>query len=215
MGVSRITLETWEREGERLFGPDKSFWKWVCPSCKVVQDRALFQKHTDLDDEAIRSAITGNCIGRHARRDGSGKLEVGCTYTTGGLFDLGPIKVFDGVRWYSVFGFDGGGDLPDDAVKTYANLEKLKEATGDASFIAWPDWVPGDVRKQVHDFWSCFGRTPRDYFQNYEQNLAPDFGVEGRFRGSVGEWVEGRYVHAWNNMGRVILPDGSVRVVSI
>lgn len=78
------------------------------------------------------------------------------------------------------------------------------------------DWVCDEVRKQIIDFWGCFGRTYKDWLDNsnhtYNQNK-PKYGENVVvLRGN--ELIVGRYIHAWNNMGRVIKKDGSYRVVS-
>lgn len=79
----------------------------------------------------------------------------------------------------------------------------------------WPDWVPDDVRKQIENVWSG-RRTVDDWKRNAELNAMPEFGQRVRML-SVGEHgkrvVEGRFVHAWNNIGRVIADDGTIEYV--
>jgi hypothetical protein len=92
----------------------------------------------------------------------------------------------------------------------------------------WPKWVPKRVRKHIEEFWACPGRSPLEWCLNGVQsyNRCPGFGAlvstpvnEDRPKGRR---VRGLWIHAWNNIGRVILKDGSylcraghsVRVVS-
>ena len=85
----------------------------------------------------------------------------------------------------------------------------------------WPDWVPEGVRAQVESFWSeAAGRIPLDWLYSAANpySKCPPLGTLGTFRAAsaAGDepYVEGRYVHAWNNMGRVVLEDGGYVVVS-
>lgn len=88
-------------------------------------------------------------------------------------------------------------------------------ATWDA--VTWPRWVPEDVREQVVGFWGpkCH-RRPADYEGNGldRYNLAPAFGQRVTMPKTQDESATGRYVHAWNNMGRVVDDEGKVHVVS-
>jgi hypothetical protein len=76
------------------------------------------------------------------------------------------------------------------------------------------------VREEVQEFWSddIGGRGPDGWEANARDpyNHAPELGarVEARGFGAGQAWVSGRYVHAWNNIGRIVLDDGSVAVVS-
>lgn len=82
--------------------------------------------------------------------------------------------------------------------------------------VVWPEWVPVEVRTQIAAFWGCFGRRPRDYVEQHRTNYAnaPCFGERVRLRRLFDGFVEGRYVHAWNNIGRVVRDDGVVECVS-
>lgn len=81
----------------------------------------------------------------------------------------------------------------------------------------WPDWVPAELRRQIESFWGCFSRTPMDWVRNWTKDYpyAPDFGEVANLRvsGPGDNRATGRYIHAWNNMGRVVFPDGSYEVV--
>lgn len=87
----------------------------------------------------------------------------------------------------------------------------------------WPDWVPAALRQQIQEFWAeSFHRSPDEWERNAQgegsgcrERPWPALGdtVEGICRhGEV--VVTGRYVHAWNNMGRIVESDGSVVCVS-
>lgn len=80
----------------------------------------------------------------------------------------------------------------------------------------WPDWVPTTVRRQIMDFWDDFGRGPGAYAEGCSSpyNNVPDFGERVVLGSYKSDPFQGRYVHAWNNMGRLVLDDGSYRVVS-
>jgi hypothetical protein len=85
----------------------------------------------------------------------------------------------------------------------------------------WPDWVPMEVRRQIVSFWSDFHRDRKDYLDNIAQNSGYQWG-NGKMPafGEVitvvrqGEHITGRFIHAWNNMARLVMPDGSYRVIS-
>ena len=79
----------------------------------------------------------------------------------------------------------------------------------------WADWVPQKVRDGIERFWGADQRrSPKDWEASRQQNDAPELGRAISCRDLRNNWVEGRYVHAWNNMGRVITADGTVHVVS-
>ena len=211
-GISKIRFETWEKEGHRLFGDNRKLWRFVCPLCKGVQTPQDFYDHTDLDEEKVRNVFFFSCIGRWA------KDKRGCDYTCGGLLDLSKVRIFQRGRWISAFAFDGAGLMVEEnPIVQYAELDKLIEATGDAPEVAWPEWVPESIRKNIREFWGCFGRTPKSYFEAWTQNEAPDFGLEEEWdwRDKRAEGKKGRFVYAWNNIGRCVYPDGTVGYPSI
>jgi hypothetical protein len=83
--------------------------------------------------------------------------------------------------------------------------------------VLWPAWVPISVREEIVGFWSDFGRGPRNYQQQHATNYAhaPPLGWRGfHDRGRYGIEGPGRYVHCWNNIGRLILDDGSIAYAS-
>lgn len=88
----------------------------------------------------------------------------------------------------------------------------------------WPEWIPAEQRKQIEEFWSvAWGGGPRAWLRDHEVQKMPYTGerittadIFGRARDEIGNPVDvtGRYIHAWNNMGRLMLEDGTVKTVS-
>ena len=88
------------------------------------------------------------------------------------------------------------------------------------SDFRWPEWVPTEQRKQIADFWSAsYGRSPDEWNRDNVIQHTPRTGeVVGVDRTEGIAWVcvpesphakaTGRWLHSWNNMGRVILEDG-------
>lgn len=89
--------------------------------------------------------------------------------------------------------------------------------------VQWPDWVPAEMAQHIVSFWGPpNGRTPADYarsarFGSSRHDDPPEFGARANLRmiRSDEARVEGRYVHAWNNIGRIVTDDGSSHVVSL
>lgn len=84
------------------------------------------------------------------------------------------------------------------------------------SEFQWEEWVPLDVRSQVMRFWSDERptyRSPKAWAENAKQNNAPKMGQRVRCQTLSREWDEGRYVHAWNNIGRLVHEDGTFSYV--
>lgn len=91
--------------------------------------------------------------------------------------------------------------------------------------FTWPEWVPAKVRLEIESFWSweAYKRTPREWAANAVQNeggieLGSLVGVDnttylgGKEVRPVNDYRAyrtGRFVHAWNNMCRVVYDDGT------
>ncbi len=78
------------------------------------------------------------------------------------------------------------------------------------------DWVTEDVRNQIKEFWGCFGRTYKDWLANANTEYNGNEPKYGQYvvvikRNTI---IKGRYIHCWNNMGRVIADYGAVGYVS-
>jgi hypothetical protein len=80
----------------------------------------------------------------------------------------------------------------------------------------WPDWVPLDLRVSIESFWSWHGGHVA-WLRNQEipHNNAHPLGTHIR-AWCIGSdsIVIGRYVYAWNNIGRVVDDSGKVHCVS-
>jgi hypothetical protein len=95
----------------------------------------------------------------------------------------------------------------------------LSDLLNDWPSFDWPDWVPEKVRQQIADFWDekC-GRSPKHWIENTVNGPYtghPPMGTRVRCESiGGGERFEGRWIPAWNNIGRVVLDDGTVEVSS-
>jgi protein gp37 len=85
----------------------------------------------------------------------------------------------------------------------------------------WPEWVPAEERRQIEKFWSVQdGRGPRGWIENQRTNRTPASGARVGVTLANGGWgtvvpalsplavKRGRWLHSWNNVGRVITDDG-------
>lgn len=101
----------------------------------------------------------------------------------------------------------------------------------------WPEWVPSDVRTQIERFWTpSVGRSPKEWIIQGRESMdayrdcIPSLGAFVAFdkeKAKKGEWVEalpagtpgadgrGFYIHCWNNIGRIVLDDGSIVPASV
>lgn len=103
------SLDEFYKKGEELFGTDKTTWKFICPSCKKVTQVQEWLDYAKSKEEAA-GQIAFSCVGRlivakqrstDDPNDPVHQLEIGqlgeskyaCNYTTGGLFNLSPVKV--------------------------------------------------------------------------------------------------------------------------
>jgi hypothetical protein len=88
----------------------------------------------------------------------------------------------------------------------------------------WPEWIPANQREQIEKFWNVeWGRGPRAWFRDHEVQCMPFTGerittedIFSRARDEEGRRpsVTGRYIHSWNNMGRIVLDDGRTLTIS-
>lgn len=82
----------------------------------------------------------------------------------------------------------------------------------------WPEWVPSEFQRQIEDFWRVdYGRGPRAWLRDMEVQCAPPTGSDARVHllRAGHPAVKGRYLHCWNNIGRVQLDDGSWHCCSV
>lgn len=99
--------------------------------------------------------------------------------------------------------------------------------TGLIYFKSIPTRCPEDTRQRIQEFWSIFGRTERDYLESANLDCSEyAYHIESRgfkhpkqckrccyYIKTIGI-VKGIYVHAWNNMGRLLTDEGKVYCVS-
>lgn len=113
---------------------------------------------------------------------------------------------------------DNGIDFNYEEIKKVLNEainEKMaKEMVSWNTFI-WDSWVPEIVRKQIERFWSEeMGRGPIEWIKDSIEQGAPNYGEKVTLQVICGdEYRTGRYIHAWNNIGRLIHEDGSFSYV--
>lgn len=97
------------------------------------------------------------------------------------------------------------------------NAWKCKGEKRPWSSFDWPKWVPEETRNQVMSFWSnAYGRDPNDWMRGALENGQPPLGTFGTYKllDAKQSPIEGRFVPAWNNIGRVVTDSGEVRCVS-
>ncbi len=92
---------------------------------------------------------------------------------------------------------------------------KIKQAIRLWDDFTWPSWVPKKVRADIESFWNPdWDRGPNAWMRSAIENGHPPAGTRGAFRTFNQTPIEGRFLHAWNNIGRVITDDGAVHGVS-
>lgn len=81
----------------------------------------------------------------------------------------------------------------------------------------FPSWIPNKVKEQIISFWAIdVGRGPSHWLKNAEFNKSPRLGDRVRIYSILPKkLVVGRFIFAWNNIGRVIDDEGGVHVVVI
>lgn len=84
----------------------------------------------------------------------------------------------------------------------------------------WEDWIPVRIRELISDFWSAAnGRGPSAWLRDHVVQRVPRTGARMTLALDDNGWlvtnkmatkgVTGRYVHLWNNIGRLV-DDGGV-----
>lgn len=88
--TTTYTHTEWLAEALKRFGSDKRQWKFVCPSCGYIAKVQDWQ-----DAKAPEGAIAFSCVGRYlgTKKEMGDKTGGPCNYTTGGLFNISPVKV--------------------------------------------------------------------------------------------------------------------------
>lgn len=93
MTVKKMTRDEWRAEGTRLFGPDETRWKFICPWC---------EHPTTVEDwrnvGAPPGAVAFSCVGRWMNVKPEVAVKKGegpCMYSGGGMINQNPIEVDD------------------------------------------------------------------------------------------------------------------------
>lgn len=92
--MSVMSPEEWECLGKKLYGDDKSKWRFRCVKCGHVQTAQDF-RDIGVDPNGV---LYFSCIGRWLK-------DVGCDWTLGGLLTIHEREITDGVKSTPVFLF--------------------------------------------------------------------------------------------------------------
>jgi len=93
--------------------------------------------------------------------------------------------------------------------------QRKAAAAPDWASYDWPSWIPPDLRESIQKFWSMdWGRGPFEWEEDWRSDTPPLGTQVSMGLGSCHE-AHGRYVHAWNNMGRVIDANGYIHYCSV
>ena len=90
-----MSIDEWNKAGEKLFGEDRMRWRFKCPSCGWV---ARTQDYRDAGAPA--GAVGFSCIGRYLDQEPANmfdkpRIPRPCNYAGGGLIGLNPIDVYE------------------------------------------------------------------------------------------------------------------------
>lgn len=101
-----LTYHEWNEEGESLFGPDRSQWRFVCPYCNTVASVADYQSvHAPV--RQIGRACIGNFIPEI--RELKEKAKGPCLY----IADReAPVRILDDGESDYAFGFASSEPAP-------------------------------------------------------------------------------------------------------
>lgn len=111
-------------------------------------------------------------------------------------------------------------------------MKDKKNTFGDYTFESW---IPIQVQNEIKAMWGIFGRTHKDWLENAKLESSeycvhgpgpngfklPPLGatvefvfIDSRLSCQVGydvfKTVKGKFIHAWNNMGRLIDEYGEI-----
>lgn len=206
----RLTLQDWQRIASEFYGEPRA-WRFRCASCGNVQSGASVREH----NAAITNAqwVFSNCEGRHTKGHG-------CDWTLGGLFSIHTVEVFAGAGPMAVFAFADDEPMRLVAEASAAFVPPVHQPVTAETWaeFEWPDWVPASVRSEIERFWGPeSNRRPSQWGKDASDRNAPPLGTLVTLPRTTGDGdtATGRYVHAWNNIGRLIADDGTVAVVAI
>lgn len=80
----------------------------------------------------------------------------------------------------------------------------------------WPEWVPETIQKEILRSYTYHHGHFSGWIESATRNAAPEFGstVSLPKLASNALCAPGRFVFAWNNIGRVVHEDGTFDYVS-
>lgn len=131
------SIDEWKAKGKELFGDNKLEWKFICPSCGIIQTANEIKKANPslTDERAFNFALFG-CIGRALGSENSiWSKKQPCNYTSGGLFNLNKTIVLckeengtelEQVRIFSFYDVNKIDKVEE--VKENKNVKKIKKA---------------------------------------------------------------------------------------
>ncbi|MGW4488407.1 DUF5131 family protein [Amycolatopsis sp. NPDC004368] len=120
------------------------------------------------------------------------------------------------VRWISAEPLLGSIDL----TKWMPPVSPMDPAVAPKTWAewTWPGWVPDGIRRPVEEFWmERWGRGPHTWMRDMHEQGAPAFGATVTLDDGFGpnpSKTSGRFVHAWNNIGRIVHDDGTFSYTS-
>ncbi|KKL08835.1 hypothetical protein LCGC14_2571850 [marine sediment metagenome] len=98
-------IKEWLELGVKLFGEDRTKWRFICPSCKNVQSAEMIRQHNPqiIDDDSLKRLheqfVYFNCEGRLNDK-------YGCNWSLGGLFRIHKTEIIlDDGSYHPVFEF--------------------------------------------------------------------------------------------------------------
>jgi hypothetical protein len=207
----RVGRDAWLAIGAELFGKDPRGWRFKCPSCGHEQSHNEAKaRKPDIGDTS--GWIYFACEGRHTP-------SVGCDWTLGGLLQIHALEVIEesgrAVACMQ-FAHPRADELLAAAAEAFVPQEQPATEAKTWAEYSWPEWVPARERKLVEDFWSDkYQRGPQEYHRDLRIQRAPIFGAHVTLTVLFGDGpVTGRFVHRWNNIGAVVLDDGTSKGVS-
>lgn len=205
----QIDVEDFRRIATETFGaPDQ--WRFRCPQCGHVQSIASVKEHDTEPNRDNFTWITFSCEGRFVPG-------FGCNWTLGGLFKIHTVEVRWAGQMIPSFEFDDdeANAAVAEASKSFVAFEHPATDIEKWSEFEWEDWIPEGVRTLIQDFWKeGIGRGPHTWMAGSIQQGSPGIGARVVMQGYDKEDVSGRYVHCWNNIGRVVRDDGTYAFVS-
>ena len=206
----QIQRTDWLKIAEALYGTDARKWEFKCPACGNVQSHeSVTARNPDIG--TTLDWIYQACEGRKT----SG---VGCDWSLYGLFKIHVLDVYHEGSFLHCMAFasDQAEDMVAEAAKGCTFPQHVPFAAETWDEYEWPEWVPSEVRERIQEFWGPKdNRGPQAWYQSAVRNNAPPLGTVTKLYGSGGGGEEeGRFVPAWNHIGRIVREDGTVACVS-